>query len=111
MKYLAKRIFKGHEKDCGSAPDSINTQIPEYKEIEDPKEAKVTMQAYSEGLMNQAEAYAGDNISAVLEESRKILADEKYILQKGHRSLANKDARVGSRSQIDRFSATKQNTQ
>jgi len=103
MKHLAKRIFKGLEKDCGSVPDSIDTQIPEYKEIEDPQEAKVTMQAYLEGLMNQAEAYAGDNTSTVLEESREILADEKFILQKGLRSLADKDARVGSKSQTDRF--------
>ena len=78
MKHLAKRIFKGLEKDCRGVPDSIDTQIPEYKEIEDPQESKATMRAYLEGLMDQAEAYAGDHTSAVLEECREILSDEKF---------------------------------
>ena len=43
MKHLAKKIFKGLEKDNGSLPVTINTEIPNYKEIEDHKEAKSTM--------------------------------------------------------------------
>ncbi len=31
MKHLAKRIFKGLEADNGAVPESINTNIPDYK--------------------------------------------------------------------------------
>ena len=68
MKHLAKRIFKGLEADNGAIPEAINTNIPDYTQIEDHKQAK------------------------------DVLSDEKFILQKGLRSLSDKDARVGNKS-------------
>jgi hypothetical protein len=41
MKHLATRIFKSIEKEHGEILPEINTDIPNYKAIEDHKEAKV----------------------------------------------------------------------
>jgi len=40
MKHLAKKIFKSIEKEHGEIPAGINTEIPDYKAIEDHKEAR-----------------------------------------------------------------------
>jgi IS5 family transposase len=40
MKRLAKKVFKTVEKECGEVPEEINQEIPNYKEIENHKEAK-----------------------------------------------------------------------
>ena len=45
MKQLAKKIFKTIKEETGDVPESINQNIPEYKEIEDHKEAKETMKS------------------------------------------------------------------
>jgi len=44
----------------------------------------------------EAEPLAGDKPHKVIAESREILSDERFILQKGIRSLVDKDARVGA---------------
>ena len=49
MKRLAKKIFKTLEEENGEVPEAINQDIPNYKEIEDHKEAKETMKSYLRG--------------------------------------------------------------
>lgn len=103
MKHLAKRIFKGLESDNGMIPETIETQIPDYTQIEDHNEAKQTMKAYLETVMKNAEPYAGKNTISAIEEAKEILSDEKFLLQKGLRALSDKDARVGSKSKTSQF--------
>ncbi|THE08373.1 transposase, partial [Bacillus timonensis] len=43
MNQLAKKIFKTIEEENGEVPETINQEIPDYKNIEDHKEAKTTM--------------------------------------------------------------------
>ncbi len=103
MKHLAKRIFKGLEADNGRVPEDINTNIPDYTQIEDHNQAKQTMKSYLETVMETAAPYAGEATIAAIEEARDVLSDEKFILQKGLRSLSDKDARVGSKSKTSQF--------
>lgn len=103
MKQLAIRIFKALKKDLGEIPDTVDMNIPDYKSIEDHKEAKETMKAYLEKVMNEAAAYAGEHTKAAIEEAMDVLSDERFIIQKGLRSLSDPDARVGHKSPTDTF--------
>lgn len=103
MKHLAQRIFKGLEADNGVIPVSVDTRIPDYKKIEDHKEAKQTMKSYLEEVMENAAPYAGERTAAAIEEAQDVLSDEKFLLQKGLRALSDKDARVGSKSKTSQF--------
>lgn len=103
MKHLAKRIFKGLEADNGGIPVTVNTEIPNYKAIEDHTEAKAVMKAYLEDVMEKADAYAGEETQKAIEEAKDVLSDERFMLQKGLRSLVDKDARVGSKSKTSQF--------
>lgn len=103
MKHLAKRIFKGLEKDHGSVPDHVDTGIPNYKTIEDHNEARQVMKTYLEKVMEEAEPYAGEETSAALAEAKEVLSDERFMIQKGLRSLVDKEARVGSKSKTEHF--------
>ena len=103
MKHLAKRIFKGLEADNGQIPEKVNTDIPDYTQIEDHIQAKQTMKSYLENVIETAAPYAGEATAAAIEEAKEVLSDEKFILQKGLRSLSDKDARVGSKSKTSQF--------
>lgn len=103
MKHLAKRIFKGLEIDNGQIPVTVDTAIPDYTQIEDHNQAKQTMKDYLEEVMESAAAYAGESTAAAIEEAKEVLSDEKFLLQKGLRSLSDKDARVGSKSKTSQF--------
>jgi transposase/curved DNA-binding protein CbpA len=103
MKHLAKKIFKGLEADKGSIPCKINTQIPDYTQIDDPKEAKAVMKEYLEEVIAQSKPYAGKKTKKAIAEAEEILSDEKFIAQKGVRSLSDTDARVGYKSKTDSF--------
>ena len=103
MKHLAKRIFRGLEADNGQIPVTANTVIPDYAQIEDHVLAKQTMKNYLEEVMECAAPYAGKAAAAAIEEAKEVLSDEKFILQKGLRSLCDKDARVGSKSKNSQF--------
>ena len=46
IKRLANKIFRAYEKESGELPANINQDIPNYKEIEDHKEAKQVMKNY-----------------------------------------------------------------
>jgi transposase len=107
MKRLAKKILKSVEKEAGEMPAGISTDIPDYKVIEDHKEAKRTMKKYLEGMMeeveNKVDISTMPGTEKALIEAKEILSDEKFIIQKGLRSLVDKDARVGYKSKIDSF--------
>ena len=103
MKHLAKRIFKGLEADNGEVPVTVNTEIPHYEQIEDHKQAKAVMKDYLEDVMSSAEEYAGAETSRAIDEAKDVLSDEKFLLQKGLRSLSDKDARVGNKSKTSQF--------
>ena len=103
MKHLAKRIFQGLEADNGQVPVTVNTTIPDYTQIEDHTQAKQTMKNYLEDVMESASSYAGEATAAAIAEAKEVLSDEKFLLQKGLRSLSDKDARVGSKSKTSQF--------
>jgi len=107
MKHLAKRIFKSIEKEQGEIPAEINTDIPDYKSITDHKEAKKVMKTYLETVIDKVqEDPVLSNIpktQEAIEEANKILSDEKFMIQKGIRSLIDQDARVGYKSKMDSF--------
>ena len=104
MKHLAAKIFAALEADHnGQLPAGIDTNIPDYKEIQDHKEAKRAMKEYLEKTVEAAEPYAGTVTKGIIEEVKDILSDEKFILQKGLRSLVDPDARVGYKSKTDSF--------
>ena len=107
MKHLAKKIINSVKEERTEILENIDTKIPDYKEIEDHKEAKATMKSYLEGLINSVENKIVENeckkVIKTIEEAKGILADPKFIEQKGVRSLADKDARVGYKSKTDSF--------
>ena len=105
MKRLAKKIFKNLNEENGMIPDNLNSDIPSYKEIEDPKIAKETMKNYLEKLIDDIEttiAPAEDSkTKEVMEKAKKILSSPKFIEQKGIRSLVDEEARVGHKTKTD----------
>ncbi len=104
MKHLAAKVFAALEADHnGQLPASIDTNIPDYKGIPDHKEAKRTMKEYLEKTVETAEPFAGAITKEVIEEVKEILSDEKFMLQRGLRSLVDQDARVGYKSKDESF--------
>jgi transposase len=103
MKHLAKRIFKSLQNDLGAIPAGIDINIPDYKKIEDHKQAKQTMKDYLENLMAKAAPLGKEETTVAIAEATEILSDERFILQKGLRSFVDKDARVGNKSKTSQF--------
>ena len=104
MKHLAARIFAALEADHdGKLPTGIDTNIPDYKSIADHKEAKRVMNEFLKKAIKAAEPHAGFATRKVIDEVKEILSDEKFILQKGLRSLVDPDARVGYKSKTESF--------
>ena len=104
MKHLAAKIFAALEADHdGKLPAGIDTNIPEYKEIADHKEAKRIMKEYLEKTVKAAKPHAGFATKEIIKEVENILSDEKFMFQKGQRSLVDPDARVGYKSKNDSF--------
>jgi len=107
MKHLAKKIFKNMGEEIGTVPNQIDTDIPNYKEIEDHNIAKQTMKNYLEKTIEDVESSVDLTIAPktveIIEEAKQILNSPKFIEQKGIRSLVDKDARVGCKSKTDSF--------
>ena len=91
MKHLAKKIFKEMEQ--------TDYEIPDYKQIEDHKEAKRVMKEYLEDVIEQADERA----SASVEKAKEIIESPLFIEQKGIRSITDTDARVGYKTKTDSF--------
>lgn len=94
MTHLAKRIFKAIEEDLGKLPSEIDPNIPDWTKETNHKKAKKMMRGYLEKTMEQAESLAGDKTHQALTEAKEVLSDERFILQKGIRSLVDKDVRA-----------------
>ena len=104
MKHLAKKLIESVKEDHGGeVPKGIETEIPNYKEIEDSGEAKRIMKEHLEKMIAEAEQDAGKRTKETIKEIREIITEEKFIAQKGVRSLTDKDARVGYKSKTDSF--------
>lgn len=107
MKRLASKLLKTIEIENGEVPEEVNTEIPNYKEIEDHKEAKAMMKSYLEETMAKVEESIDleDNpkTNEVLKNAKEILSDPKFMEQKGVRSIVDQDARVGHKSKTDHF--------
>lgn len=103
MKYLAERIFRGLTQDINEIPAEVDTKIPNFENIEDHKEAKAVMKGYLENVIEQAQRYAGENTQTAISEAKEILSDEKFMIQKGIRSLTDKDARIGHKDKSSNF--------
>lgn len=107
IKKIAQKIFKTFEKEAGEIPENINQDIPKYKEIEDPKEAKQVMKEYIESEIDKFENIVNpeEHVETIklIENAKEILNDPKFIEQKGVRSLVDQDARVGHKSRTEHF--------
>ena len=91
MKHLARKIFK--------EADITDYDIPDYKQIDDPKEAKNVMKSYLEEVISENT----ENAPEATKEAKEILESDLFIEQKGIRSLTDKDARVGRKSKTQSF--------
>jgi transposase len=104
MKRLSEKVLLALRKDNeGKLPAGVDDKIPDYASIEDHAKAKQVMLEYLLSLVSQASEASGRHTEEVLAEVREVLEDEKFIVQKGQRSLVDKDARVGAKSKTDRF--------
>lgn len=107
MNQLAKKIFKTIEEENGEVPEIINQEIPDYKNIEDHKEAKTTMKTYIEETISSVEEQLALELypqtKEIVENAKAIIKDPKFIEQKGVRSIVDQDARVGHKSKTENF--------
>lgn len=109
LKHIAKNIIKTFENESGTIPEdiNINTNIPDYKIIENHAEAKQTMKSYVEELMVDVEKHIENpetsSTAQVIKNAHEIIDDPKFITQKGVRSLVDQDARVGYKTKTDSF--------
>lgn len=105
MKHLARKITKTYEVETGSSLEDM-PEVPEYQEIEDHKEAKAVMKDYLETVMDKVEQKVSGNepkTNEIINKSKNILSDPKFINQKGVRSIVDEDARVGRKSKTQNF--------
>lgn len=107
MKRLASKILKTVEKENGELPEGVNEEIPIYKDIDNPKEAKATMKSYLEETIHQVEEKIdlenSPKTKEVMDNAKQILADPKFMEQKGVRSIVDQEARVGHKSKTAHF--------
>ena len=107
MKRLASKLLKTVKKENGEVPENINQEIPNYKEIEDHQEAKATMKSYLENTITEVEeSIEIDNsleTKELIDNAKEILADPKFMEQKGVRSIVDQEARVGHKSKTSTF--------
>lgn len=106
MKHLARKIIQTYQEETEKTLDNL-PDIPDYKEIEDHKEAKAVMKNYLETVIDYVEKNGRLNriekTMAVINKVKDILNDPKFINQKGIRSLIDEDARVGRKSKTQNF--------
>ncbi|AST89871.1 IS1182 family transposase [Sutcliffiella cohnii] len=107
MKRLVSKMFKTLKEEVEKIPSDINQEIPDYKEIEDPKVAKETMKAYVEETITtvteNVDVETTPKTKAVIENAKEILSDPKFLAQKGVRSIVDQEARVGHKSKTSNF--------
>lgn len=108
MKHLARKIIKEYKNENNNNLEEMPEE-PKYKEIEDHTEAKVVMKDYLETVINKVENSienkGNDNAKTkkTIEKAKEIIADPKFLNQKGVRSIVDEDARVGHKSKTQDF--------
>jgi len=106
MKHLARKIIKTYEENNGVLENI--PEVPNYKEIEDHKEAKKVMKEYLETVIEKVEKKTEvinqySQTKEIINKSKEILNDPKFLNQKGIRSIIDEDARVGRKSHTQDF--------
>lgn len=107
MKHLARKIIKTYEAENSEALENL-PEVPDYKEIEDHKEAKKIMKEYLETIIEKVEENKEvinkiPETKLIINKAKEILNDPKFLNQKGIRSLVDEDARVGRKSHTQDF--------
>lgn len=105
MKHLARNIINTYEKETNVKLENMPT-TPDYKQIEDHKEAKQVMKNHLEDVINILEDKTSEitiQTKTMIEKAKDILNDPKFINQKGVRSIIDEDARVGHKSKTQNF--------
>lgn len=105
MKHLARNIIKEYTEETLEPLENIPDE-PEYKEIEDHKEAKEVMKDYLETVIEEAEKNLTKETTSTqnaIDKAKEIISDPKFINQKGVRSLVDEDARVGRKDKNKDF--------
>jgi hypothetical protein len=105
MKHLAKAIVHTYEQESGETLEGL-PEVPDYKEISDHKEAKSVMKGYLETVLDKVNSKVStkeEHTAAIITNARNILADPKFMNQKGVRSLVDGEARVGRKSKTQDF--------
>jgi len=105
MKYLARKIIRTYEEETGETIIDL-PDLPEYKEIEDHKEAKIVMKEYLETVIEKTKEKISQeetDTTNIINKAEEIITDPKFIQQKGVRSLIDEDARVGRKSKKESF--------
>ncbi|MFA9560691.1 transposase, partial [Evansella sp. AB-rgal1] len=107
MKRLAKKLFRHLKEENGEVPDNVDVTIPNYKEIENHREAKETMKTYLEATLEKVEESVeiekNPKTKETMELAREILKDPKFLESKGVRSIVDLEARVGHKSKTKDF--------
>lgn len=95
MGELAEKIYKakGQEK----------YEIPDYAKIKDHYVAKKIMKEFLEEVIDQAKEETAEEVVQAVKEAQNVLNSELFMEQKGIRSLADQDARVGHKSKEQSF--------
>lgn len=107
MKHIARKIIKTYEEENNESLENC-PEVPNYKEIEDHKEAKNVMKEYLETVIVEAEKNKevinkNSKTNEIINKAKGILNDPKFINQKGIRSLIDEEARVGRKSHTQDF--------
>ncbi|MEK6462089.1 IS5/IS1182 family transposase, partial [Heyndrickxia faecalis] len=83
----------------------INQEIPDYKEIENHDEARKTIKSYLEETVSKVEELVElekePETKALVNNEKEILADPKFMEQKGVRSIVDQESRIGYKSKND----------
>ena len=107
MKRIAKKIFKTLEKESGEISEGIDQDIPDYREIEDRREAKKVMKEYVEKEIDKISKITNKEkhpeTRKLIENAKEIMSNPKFLEQKGVRYLVDQDARVGHKSKTEHF--------
>ncbi|MDQ0254479.1 transposase [Evansella vedderi] len=107
MKRLAKKLFCHLKEEIGEVPDNVDVTIPNYKEIENHREAKETMKTYLEETLDKVEETVeiekNPKTKGTIVLAREILKDPKFLESKGVRSIVDREARVGHKSKTKDF--------
>jgi transposase len=107
MKRLAQKMLKNLKEETDDIAGDINQNIPDYKEIENYKEAQETMKSYLEELIETTQRHINPEGAVKTQEAidtaREILDDPKFLQQRGVRSIVDKDARVGYKGKTESF--------